>query len=401
MKGPRKCTPFFLIKVIRSSSTMKVRSYKFRLYPTKVQAKEMQTHLWLSKELWNDMLGFTIDIYHNHQKFPTTRSLREMVKHSGLYSQTGQELVDRLVDAIHRKIGMKKRGVNGGFPRFKNFDRMKSLAYPQSGFSLSAKKLKVTPFGEMNIRKHREVEGTIKTLILKREADKWFAILSAEAESAHAPQKEGKPIGIDLGLMTFATLSSGEKIKKPKHMGSYEEKLAFRQRELSNKKPRSRNRRKARLKVARIHSRVANTRKDWLHKTANHILSRYTLIAFEKLNVQGIAEEHGRGTSDAGWCIFTDIISYKAEEAGCEVVFVNPNGTTKNCSRCGACVPKELWERQHDCPSCGLRIDRDKNAAINILMRATGGAPGSNASGDGTIVPSLKEEKEAHGFSHG
>ncbi len=377
-----------------------IRSYKFRLYPNKTRAKEMQKHLWLSKELWNDMLEFTIDVYDNHQKFPTTRSLREMVKNSGLYSQTGQELVDRLVDALHRKIKMKKRGEKGGFPRFKSFDRIKSLAYPQSGFSLSDKKIKVTPFGEIKIKKHREIHGTIKTLTLKRESTgKWFAILTAEAEVRPVPMKEGEAVGVDLGLMTFATLSNGEGLKKPKHMRIYEEKLASAQRDLSKKKLHGKNRRKVKINVGRICQKVASTRRNWLHKTANDLLSRYSLIAFEDLDVQGIAEEHGKGVSDAGWSIFTDILSYKAESAGIKVVFVNPKNTSKDCSRCGTCVPKELWERQHNCPSCGLSMDRDLNAAINILNRATGGTPGSNACGDVSLETSMKQE--AHGFSHG
>jgi putative transposase len=201
--------------------------------------------------------------------------------------------------------------------------------------------------------------------------------------------------------MTFAILSSGEEIKKPKHFKIYEDKLAEKQRRLSRKNKDSRNRRKTKLKVAKVHSKIANTRKDWLHKTANSLISRYSLIALEDLNVPGISDEHGRETSDAGWSIFTDIISYKAESAGCEVVFVNPRNTSKDCSRCGTCVPKELHERRHNCPSCSLSIGRDHNAAINILTRATDGTSGSNASGDGTIVPSLKEEKEAQGFSPG
>ncbi|HIH23235.1 TPA: IS200/IS605 family element transposase accessory protein TnpB [Candidatus Micrarchaeota archaeon] len=164
------------------------------------------------------------------------------------------------------------------------------------------------------------------------------------------------------------------------------------QKELSKKKFRSRNRRKAKLKVAKVYAKAADTRKDWLHKTANSLLVKYSMIAFEKLDAQGIAEEHGKGVSDAGWGIFTNMISYKAESAGCEVVFVNPKNTSKDCSKCGTCVPKGLWERQHNCPSCGLSMDRDLNAAINMLTRATAGIAGSNASGDETVVPSLKEE---------
>ncbi len=354
-----------------------VRAYKFRLYPNKIQAKEMQTHLWLSKNLWNDGLEFAKQLYVDYQLFPSRQAYQEISKYSGMHSQVAQDVLIRLYLAIKVKIKRKKAGLKGGFPRFKSTDRVKSLHYPQSGFSLSGRKLKVTPFGEINIKKHREIYGAIKTLTLKKESsDRWYAILTAEAEVQPVPMKQGEAVGVDLGLMTFATLSNGEWIKKPRHMKKYEAKLAFRQRELSNKKLGGKNRRKAKLMVARIHVRVADTRKDWLHKTANNLLSRYSLIAFEDLDVQGIAEEHGKGISDAGWSIFTNIISYKAESAGCAVVFVNPKNTTKDCSHCGTCVQKEEHEREHNCPSCGLSMDRDLNAAINILNRATGGTPG-------------------------
>jgi putative transposase len=379
---------------------MKVtRAWKFRLYPTKTQAKEMQMHLWLSKNLWNDMLELTKQIYADHGKFLTTGALNELAKTSGLYSQVAQDVFRRLNKSIYGMIERRKKGINAGFPRFKNMDRMRSLTYPQSGFFLNDKKLKVSPFGEISIKKHREVEGAIKTLTLKREGDRWFAILTAETETRTVPKKNGSQVGIDLGLMTFATLSNGEKIKKPKHFKIYQDKLAKEQRDLSRKLLRSKSRRKVKIRIARIHSRIANARKDWLHKTANDLISRYSLIAFEHLNVQGISEEHGRGTGDAGWSTFTDIISYKAESAGCEVVFVNPNNTTKDCSGCGTNVPKELRERRHNCPSCGLSLDRDLNAAINILNRATAGIAGSNASGDVSKETSLKEE--AHAFRHG
>jgi putative transposase len=389
-----------LIKDVFSIIPMKVtRAWKFRLYPTKAQAKEMQMHLWLSKNLWNDLLELTKQIYANYGKFSTAGALNELAKTSGLYSQVAQDVFRRLNKSIYGMIERRKKGTTAGFPRFKNMGKMKSLTYPQFGFSLNGKRLDVSPFGEINIKKHREVKGTIKTLTLKREGDRWFAILTAETEAKTVPKNNGSQVGIDLGLMTFATLSNGEKIKKPKHFKIYEDKLAKGQRNLSRKLLRSKNRRKVKIRVARIHSRIANVRKDWLHKTANDLLSRYSLIAFEHLDVQGISEEHGRGTGDAGWSIFTNIISYKAESAGCEVVFVNPNNTTKDCSGCGTNVPKELRERWHDCPSCGLSLDRDFNAAINILNRATAGIAGSNAFGDVSKETSLK--KEAHAFKCG
>ena len=370
-----------------------MRAYKFRLYPDKEQQKEMQTHLWLSKNLWNEGLGLAKQLYTNYQKFPTRQTYQEISKNSGLHSQVAQNVFIRLYLALKGKIRNKKAGLNKGFPRFKSMDRVKSLHYPQSGFSLKGRKLKVSPFGEINIKKHREIEGAIKTLTLKRESSgKWYAILTAETEPVHVPRKDGEKVGIDLGLMTFATLSNGEIVKKPKHMQRYEDKLASQQRSLSNKKLGSMNRRKARFRIASTHSKVANTRKDWLHKTANTLLSRYSLIALEDLKVQGIAEAYGKGVSDAGWSIFTNIISYKAEEAGCEVVFVTPKNTSKDCSRCGIRVPKGLWERQHNCPSCGLSVSRDLNAAINILNRATVGMMGSNACGDVAIATPMNQE---------
>ncbi len=384
-----------------------IRAYKFRIYPNKLQRQGIQTHLWLSKNLWNNGLELAKQLYINYHKFPSRQAYQEISKNSGLYSQVAQDVFIRLYLSLKAKIRRKKAGLKGGFPRFKSIDRVKSLHYPQSGFSLNAKKLKVSPFGEINIKKHREIEGTIKTLTLKRESSgKWFAIFTVEMEVQSIPLKEGKPVGIDLGLMTFATISNGEQIIKPKHMGIYEDRLADAQRNLSKKKFKSKNRRKARQKVARVYAKVANTRKDWLHKVANSLISRYPIIALEDLNVQEMAEAHGKGISDAGWSIFINIISYKAESAGCEVVFVNPKNTSKDCSRCGICVPKELWERQHNCLSCGLSVDRDINAAINILNRATLGMRGSNACveesstakdskslyGDGTLVPSMKQE---------
>src|SRR5271157_6016311 len=194
-----------------------MRAYKFRIYPSKKQEEEMCRHLWISKELWNEMLAFTKEIYNHHKKFPTKRTLREMVKQSGLFSQVGQELVDRLINALHRKIRMKKKGEKGGFPRFKSFDRIKSLHYPQygTGFWLN-KKLKVTPFGEIAIKKHREIKGRIKILTLKREASgKWFAFFTSVEEKSIPKQNKGGAVGIDLGLITFATLSNGIRINNP------------------------------------------------------------------------------------------------------------------------------------------------------------------------------------------
>src|SRR4030042_4534837 len=145
-----------------------MRSYKFRMYPNRIQEKQMQAHLFLSKNLWNDGLEFAKQLYEGHQRFPSRQAYQEMSKNSGLYSQVAQNVFIRLDLAIKAKLRRKKAGLKCGFPRFKSMDRVKSLHYPQSGFSIREKRLKVNPFGEINIRKHREVEGAIRTLTLKR-----------------------------------------------------------------------------------------------------------------------------------------------------------------------------------------------------------------------------------------
>ena len=380
-----------------------IRSYKFRLYPNKKQAKEMQTHLWLSKELWNDGLELAKQLYANYQKFPTRSTYQEISKNSGLHSQVAQNVFIRLNLALKAKIRRKKIGLKGGFPRFKSIDRVKSLHYPQSGFSLKTdkKKLKVTPFGEINLKLHRPVDGTIKTLTLKKETTgKWYAILTAETEAKPVLKNNGSQIGIDLGLMNFAVLSDGTIIKNPRHLKKHQDNLRAKQKPLSRAKRGSSNRKKAKKRLAIVHERVRNIRRDFLHKLSRKLVRSHSLLALEDLASQEMAEmNYGKSINDAGWSEFISMLSYKAESAGSRVILVNPKNTSKECSDCGTLVSKTLWERQHDCPSCGLSIERDLNAAINILVRATAGIVGSNACEDEAIVSSVKQE--AHAFRHG
>jgi putative transposase len=343
------------------------------------------------------MLATVKKRYDAEKKFPPKQELRKIVKRKGLYSQVAQELVDRLRDALKRKVRAKKEGKRCGFPRFKSFDRMKSLVYPQLGFSLGHK-LRVTPFGELAIKKHREINGKIKTLTIKREpSGKWFAVFTVEEPKPEPKQNDGPAVGMDLGLMNFVVLSDGTKIKNPHHLKKWEDRLAFQQRRLSRKTKGSKNRQKARIKVARLHEKAANTRRDFLHKLSTKLVSTYSLIAAEKLSSQSMTMNgHGKNINDAAWGAFINMLCYKAEGAGSRVVFVEPENTSKICSRCGEMVEKTLWDRQHTCPTCGLSIDRDLNAAINILKRATAGYVGSNACGDGAVAPSQKQE--AHPF---
>lgn len=370
-----------------------MRAYRFRLYPNRLQDEALRHHLWLSKELWNRMLDFSKSKYKSERKFASKKELREMVKGQGLFSQVAQELVDRLVDATWRFIRMKREGKDCGFPRFKSFDRLKSLCYPQMGFKIVGNRLKVTPFGEIKLKLHRQIKGNVKTLTLKREpSGKWFAIFTAE-DAVTSCLKGEVEVGIDLGLSKFAVASDGLIIANPRHIKKYERKIAVLGRRLSRKKKGSRNRFKAKVKLARAYETLGNARKDFLHKTSRSLVSRYSLISLENLNIKGMVQEKfGKQINDAGWGTLASMLCYKAENAGCKIVFVNPKGTTQECSRCGTVVPKTLAVRVHNCPSCGLVLDRDLNAAYNILKRCTVGHTEINACGAIPSGVALKQE---------
>jgi putative transposase len=250
------------------------------------------------------------------------------------------------------------------------------------GFKLENNRLKVSSFGEIKLKLHRKVKGKIKTLTLKREpSGKWFAIFTVEQEEITKLNK-GLMVGIDLGLSKLAVVSDSSVISNPRHIKKYEVKIAVLGRRLSRKKKGSRNRFKAKVRLARAYEKLGNTRLDFLHKTSCSLVNRYSVISLENLNIKGMVEQRfGKQINDAGWGTLAGMLCYKAESAGCKVVFVNPSGTTQQCSQCGTIVPKGLADRMHNCPCCGLILDRDLNAAHNILKRGTVGHTEVNACG--------------------
>jgi putative transposase len=377
-----------------------MKTYKFRIYPSKKQEELLNKHLWLAKNLWNELLEHCKQTYKDFGYFPIKNTLQLMVKNTGLFSQTQQEVAHRVFNSVMRVFKLRKKGVECGFPRFKSFDRMKSLHYPQykTGFWLD-NKLRVTPFGEIAIKKHREIAGKIKTLTLKREASgKWFAVFFVDTSEEIPKENRGAAVGIDLGLKTFVTLSNGEMIKNPRHVMKHDDRLAFLQRKFSFHKKRSKNYKKAKIRFAKLHEKISDCRRDFLHKISTELVNDYSIIALEKLASQEMAEEnYGKQINDAGWGMFANMLAYKAEGAGCRVVFVNPTNTSQECSNCHQIVKKDLIERMHECPFCGLDMDRDLNAARNILTKATPGQGGSNACNSfgsemAQEAPSMKQE---------
>ena len=349
-----------------------VRAYKYRIYPSKEQEASLQAGLCECKDLWNSLLQYSKEYHKETGKFPSRYALIKLTKgkRTKLYSQSAQNIADRLHKAINGAILRKRKGMKAGFPRFKPIERIKSITYPQSGFRLEDT-LHLSKTGKIQIRKHREINGSIKTLTIKRmPSGKWYALFSVEVEMAPRTQS-GKPsVGIDLGIEHFAYLSNGDSIKNPRHLRSVEKKLRQVKRRLSRKKKGSRNRTKAKVKVASVHEKVANCRRDFLHKSSKMLADSYSLIAMEDLETQRMSRSFlAKSILDCAWAEFARMLRYKAEEAGCEVVLVNPAWTTQECSQCGSVKKKTLAERWHSC-ACGASMHRDLNAAINILRRS-------------------------------
>jgi putative transposase len=302
-------------------------------------------------------------------------------------------------------IARKKAGKKAGFPRFKPIERVKSFTYPQFGFKLN-ERLELSGIGSVAIRKHRELHGTIKTLTIKKShSGKWHAIFTAECEK-QVPKINKKPkVGIDLGIETFAYMSDGSRIENPRNLRLAQERLALAQRRMSKKQKGGSNRAKNRKMVALAYERLTNKRRDFLHKSSRVLVESHSLIAMEALNNEGLARGFlAKEVLDCSWAEFASMISYKAEEAGCEVVLVNPAHTSQMCSNCGLIRKKSLAERWHECP-CGASMHRDLNAAMNILQRATGGTPGSQACGEDASTSYNRQvssgKQEAQRFSAG
>jgi len=210
-------------------------------------------------------------------------------------------------------------------------------------------------------------------------------VFCCEVPQEEKVHKSTEAVGIDLGLDSFAALSNGEKIIKPKHLMLAEKMMKRKQRQLSRKKKGSRNRRKARFQLARLHAKVAFQREDWLHKESTKLAKGYSFIAVEKLRISNMLRNHtlAKAIGDAGWGMFLRMLPYKAVTAGGQVAEVDARDTSNRCSDCGHKQEMPLSKRVFECEVCGLVLDRDMNAAQNILKKATAGQAGSHAWGQG------------------
>jgi putative transposase len=261
-----------------------------------------------------------------------------------------------------------RRGEKAGFPRFRTSRRFDSLTYPQLGFAVEGRHLNLSKVGAVKIKLHRPIDGTIKTLTIKRESGKWYACFSVEVEPAPLPASV-ESIGIDVGLTHFATLSDGTQIANPRHARRSEAQMRRAQRRMARRRRGSAGRREAVRLLQVAQARVRHQRADFQHKLSRRLIDRYGFIAVEDLNIKGLTSGMlAKSVHDASWSSFIEKLAYKAESAGRVLVKVDPRGTSQHCT-CGAHVPKTLSQRWHQCVECGLSAARDHVSAQLILWR--------------------------------
>jgi|SRR5256885_114081 len=376
-----------------------VKTFKYRLYPTRKQCVALQFTLDRNRELYNAALQerreayrmSRVSISYNMQsaQLPEIKEIRPEYKE--IHSQILQDTLRRVDKAFKAFFRRLKNGEKPGYPRFQSYIRYDSFCYPQVGFSIENGNLALSKIGHVKIKLHRPIQGTVKTCTVKREGDRWYVCFSCEVVTEKLPLSY-EDVGIDLGIAHFAACSDGTMIDNPRHYRRAEKKLKKLQESLSRKKRGSHRRKKSVKAVSRAHRKVRNQRKDFHHKESRKLVNKYQVIVFEDLQAANLSkapkpkqDENGKylpngaaakgglnkSILDAGWNSFTEMVKSKAENAGRTVLFVNPSYTSQVCSGCGQVRKKDLSERWHSC-ECGCELDRDHNAAINILKLGLG-----------------------------
>jgi putative transposase len=374
-------------------------NYRYRLVPTKRQHRALEHILETQRQLYNAALEERIEAYRKagikRTYIDQTRALTEWRQSdpeaSALPVTIQRATLKRLDNAYNNFFRRVRKGATPGFPRFRGKGWFRSFGFrefgPRVGISLRGAKMhfKGMP-GGLRVHFHRPLplDCTIRGCTFRRDSKGWSAIFGVnlpalpEREFVHA-------VGIDLGITTFAALSDGHVIPSLRAARKAERALRLAQRSFSRKQAASTNRNKARLAQQRCHAAIARRRADHAHKASAFIARNYELIVVESLQVNNLVRvgNLARDIRDASWSQFISMLRYKAERAGARLVEVDPRNTSQECSSCGVKVPKELADRWHHCPVCGLSIDRDLNAARNILNRAGAGPSLRNVAGCG------------------
>ncbi len=371
---------------------------KYRLKPTTKQVHLLQDQLEECRCLYNHFLEDRKRGWEERQESLTYYGHKATLPHlkafcpelSNVHSQVLQDVVMRVDLAFKAYFRRCKTGEKPGYPRFRGYGRYDSMTFPQygNGWQLADGVLKLSKVGALRVVQHRPVEGTPKTCTIRRSATgKWYVTMACEVEAQPLPST-GETVGIDMGLRSFATLSTGESTPCPKFLRTDEKDLKRTQRKLSAATRGTPARQKRRRIVARVHERIVHRRTNFAHQESRRLVNRFDVLVVEDLSVNRFVHNHclAKSIHDAAWSQCATFLSYKAACAGRAFGAVNPAYTSQDCSGCGHRQKKTLAERTHACVCCGLTLDRDHNAALNIKRLG---------------LQSLGLSQEAPGLSHG
>lgn len=357
------------------------KAYKYRIYPTKSQIVKLNHTLEECRWLYNRFLEErstawekekkSISMYEQYNRVVKLKEGRPSL--GTIYSQVLRNAGTRIDLAFKAFFRRCREGDKPGFPRFRGFGWYDSFTYPQSNGAfkiVNEKKIRLAGIGIVDVHLHRFPEGKMKNCIVKRApTGKWFVSISCDEVPAEVFPKSDLQVGVDLGLNTFAVLSDGDKIENPRFFRKEEKDLARIQKKLEKSKRGSPERTVVRKAVSKVHERIKNKRSDFCHKESRKIVEKYGTIFVEDLSIRNMGKNRGLAKSigDAAWGQFLRNLSYKAESAGRTFLKVNPAYTTQDCSNCGTRQVMRLQDRTYTCKSCGMVMDRDLNAAKNIL----------------------------------
>ena len=362
------------------------KTYQYRAYPTTKQACILIVWLEILRNLYNQALGWRKDAYkatgESVKQSTQEKALTPLRQESDTVAQVHidvlQDAIDRLDKAYKAFFERVKKDDTPGFPRFKGAGRYRSMTFKHLSRRLirnirkRTARVVVPKIGHIKIRYHRPLpDGKIKTLTIQRKASGWHVNIVVEVPKPVEVPIE-TTIGVDVGLGAFLTSSDGEKVENPRHFRTLEKQLAKQQRILSRREKGGKRRANQRHIVAKTHEHIANQRRDFHYKTACMLLGQCEEVAVEALKIKNMTKSHNLAKSihDAGWGNFRLRLQNKAANAGKKLTKVAPKHTSQKCSSCDSIVKKSLSVRVHDCPDCGLTLDRDHNAAINIKKAA-------------------------------
>ncbi len=381
-----------------------ITAYKYKLRPNKAQVAQFDEWLNLLRMQYNYRIAERFDWYastripidscsliscsiapiveqpdYYWQKRDLVNTKKLFPEYKEIHSQVLQDCIARVKKALARYISADKSGRRSGKPRFKGRGRYHSFTYTQMPQDcIKGNRITLSKIGDVKIILHRPIPDgfKIKTASIVKNADGYYVVLILQDVTVPIISLDlnlDNAIGIDMGLKDFLITSDAETVSIPQFARKAESDKKLRNKAVSRKKKGSNRRRKAIKRLAKHHQKIARQRRDFHYKSAKQLLNRYDVIGFEDLNVKGLARTRmAKSILDAGWSEFLDILVCKAESAGKLAIAVNPNGTTQICSNCGTHIPKTIADRWHSCHVCGLELDRDVNAAINIKNIAVG-----------------------------